>query len=262
MQKPAIVKFIGKEADYRIGCEESNYFFCRDCASVQSCDKEPQYLFTGGRCYKAYFLEYWEGKRNSLHVCGNDGEIHDFIPFEDFEVIRDADNVLNYYEATVRCITHDYDDELLDLTYGKTYKAIGRDADGMYLVMDESYCCYFYPAQDFEIVDDPHDILSHQSCYYSYYGSKDDDTPDYIAAHIFCCNHKPELEKDHICGCFYCLNIFSPTEIEEWLIEDNPADKRGTAICPHCGIDSVIGESSGYPITKEFLQKMHDYWMN
>ena len=261
MPKPAIVKFIGKEADYRISCEKGNGFFCRDCANVQDCKKEPQYLLTNGRCYEAFFLEYWEGERNSLHVCGNDGEIHDFIPFEDFEVISDRDNVLNDYEAIVRCITHDYDDELFDLTYGKTYKAIGCDADGMYLVMDESCCCYFYPAREFEIVDDPRDILSHQSCYYSYNGGKNDDTPDYIAAHLFCGNHKPELEKDHVCGCFYCLNIFSPTEIEEWLIEDNPADKRGTAICPYCGIDSVIGESSGYPITKEFLQKMHDYWM-
>ena len=85
--------------------------------------------------------------------------------------------------------------------------------------------------------------------------------PDYVAAHYYSANHKPELEKDSICGCFYCLNIFSPNEIEEWLIDDNPADRRGTALCPYCGIDSVIGESSGYPITKEFLQKMYDYWM-
>ena len=261
MQKPAIVKFIGKEADYRISCEEGNGFFCRECASAQGCKKEPKYLFAGGRCYEAFFLEYWEGERNSLHVRGNDGEIHDFIPFEDFEVISDADHVLNDYEAIVRCITHDYDDELFDLTYGKTYKTIGRDADGMYLVMDESYCCYFYPARDFEIIEDPNDILSHQSCYYSYFSGKDDNTPDYIAAHIFCGNHKPELEKDHVCGCFDCLEIFSPSEIEEWIIEDNRVDKRGTAICPYCGVDSVIGESSGYPITKEFLKKMHDHWM-
>jgi len=33
-----------------------------------------------------------------------------------------------------------------------------------------------------------------------------------------------------------------------------------TALCPHCGIDSVIGESSSVPITKEFLGKMKKYW--
>ena len=68
------------------------------------------------------------------------------------------------------------------------------------------------------------------------------------------------LKKDKVCGCFYCLTIFSPEEIVEWLIGDNDADRLGTAICPHCGVDSVIGESSGYPITKEFLKKMYAYW--
>ena len=35
---------------------------------------------------------------------------------------------------------------------------------------------------------------------------------------------------------------------------------KDAAICPYCGMDSVIGESSGYPITKEFLQKMQEHW--
>ncbi len=77
-------------------------------------------------------------------------------------------------------------------------------------------------------------------------------------AHLYSCNHKPELEKDSLCGCFYCLSIFHPSEIEEWLIDDNDADRRGTALCPHCGIDSVIGQYSGFPIKKEFLTKMQD----
>ena len=28
----------------------------------------------------------------------------------------------------------------------------------------------------------------------------------------------------------------------------------------NCDIDSVIGDSSGFPITKEFLKKMNEYW--
>jgi hypothetical protein len=54
---------------------------------------------------------------------------------------------------------------------------------------------------------------------------------------------------------FLLLKDFKPNEIEDW-IEDN----SGTAICPYCGINSVIGESSGYPITQELLKKMRDYW--
>jgi len=78
---------------------------------------------------------------------------------------------------------------------------------------------------------------------------------DIIGAHAYSSNHEDVLLEDSICGCFYCLTIFDPCEIEEWI-----EDKKGTALCPYCGIDSVIGESSGYPITKEFLAEMQGYW--
>ena len=80
------------------------------------------------------------------------------------------------------------------------------------------------------------------------------------AAHKFSSNHKPELEKDRLCGCFYCLRIYSPSEIKEWLVEETAIDWRGTAICPFCDVDSVIGESSGFPITREFMEEMHQVW--
>ena len=83
---------------------------------------------------------------------------------------------------------------------------------------------------------------------------------DYIEAHKFSNNHMEALKRDSVCGCFYCGRIFDPAEIEDWLIGDNPCDRGGTAMCPHCCIDSVIGESSGYPITKEFLEAMRGYW--
>lgn len=85
---------------------------------------------------------------------------------------------------------------------------------------------------------------------------------DYITAHHFSSGHMEALKKDAVCGCFYCLRIFNPSEIEEWIIDDNPIDKNGTAICPHCGIDSVIGESSGFPITTDFLRGMRKYWFD
>lgn len=230
------------------------------CATVKYISESTE-LFTQGNIYKAFFVEYWQGKRDSLHVKANDGIIHDFIPFEDFEVIEDKDNVLNMFEAEVKCKTHSFDDELFDITFGKTYKAIGCDVDGMFLVMDESMDCYFYNPNYFDIISDPHGILTHQSVYYSFYGCENN-SARMDNAHTYSNNHKPELEKDEICGCFYCCEIFSPSEITEWLIHNNPCDKRGTAICPHCGIDSVIGESSGYPITKSFLNAMRKYWFN
>ena len=79
--------------------------------------------------------------------------------------------------------------------------------------------------------------------------------PDIIETHRFSSNHKKQLIQDEKCGCFYCLSIFNPQEIIEWV-----SDTHGTAICPYCGIDAVIGESSGFPITAEFLEKMKAYW--
>ena len=76
-----------------------------------------------------------------------------------------------------------------------------------------------------------------------------------IVAHKFCTNNREELQKDKKCGGFYCLKIFSPSEIEDWIL-----DTKGTARCPYCGIDSVIGEYSEFPITIEFLSEMNKYW--
>ena len=83
-------------------------------------------------------------------------------------------------------------------------------------------------------------------------------TPDYMNAHQHSSNHRDEIQGSATCGCFYCLAIFKPQEIQEWTDEYN--DIGQTALCPKCGVDSVIGSNSGYPITEEFLRKMHQYW--
>ena len=79
---------------------------------------------------------------------------------------------------------------------------------------------------------------------------------DIVGAHKYSANHKTKLLKDKKCGCFHCMKIFSPSEITDWIEDDTDQ----TAICPHCGIDAVIGENSGLPITKEFLEKMYEHW--
>ena len=83
---------------------------------------------------------------------------------------------------------------------------------------------------------------------------------DLKSAHGFSNNNKPALQADRLCGCFYCLAIFDPSEITEWIEDDNPCDENGTAICPYCGIDSVIPESSGFPMTEDFMKAMHERW--
>ena len=78
--------------------------------------------------------------------------------------------------------------------------------------------------------------------------------PNYVSAHKHSTRNREEIEESDLCGCFYCLSLFSPLEITEWI------DEEDTAMCPSCGVDSVIGSKSGYPMTAEFLKKMKDRW--
>ena len=79
-------------------------------------------------------------------------------------------------------------------------------------------------------------------------------------AHKHCTNNKSELENSDKCGCFYCFEIYDPREILDdkdtfWLDES-------TAICAKCGVDSVIGDASGFSIDKLFLELMGFEWFN
>ena len=76
-------------------------------------------------------------------------------------------------------------------------------------------------------------------------------------AHKSCSSHKEEILISNLCGYFYCLQTFLPSEIVEWFEEN--IEFGETAVCPKCGIDSVL--SSEFPITdKYFLNEMNKHW--
>lgn len=78
-----------------------------------------------------------------------------------------------------------------------------------------------------------------------------------IEAHKWSYGNIDKLDKEQKCGCFYCSRIFPSSEIKEY-VDDLPV---GTALCPYCSVDSILGENSGFPITKGFLDAMYEYWM-
>jgi len=78
--------------------------------------------------------------------------------------------------------------------------------------------------------------------------------PDLVRAHKLCMENRPEIEASQVCGCFYCCSIYAPSEIIDWIRDENDL----TADCPRCGIDAVIGSASGFPITPEFLRLMNE----
>ena len=75
-----------------------------------------------------------------------------------------------------------------------------------------------------------------------------------VIAHAHSSNHRDELLSSELCGRFYCLATFAPDEITDWT------DEGTCEICPRCGIDSVMGSRSGFPITTEFLREMNSHW--
>lgn len=95
--------------------------------------------------------------------------------------------------------------------------------------------------------------------------SKADDDTALLDAHVHCRFHRAEIQRSDICGCFYCLRTFTPTAILDWVDDDSETivitrATGQTARCPHCGIDSVLGSASQFPITPDFLVAMRKHW--
>lgn len=84
------------------------------------------------------------------------------------------------------------------------------------------------------------------------------DTLVFKEAHAHAMHNRAELGRSSSAGCFYCLETFPASS----------ATKQGdfdgdTAACPVCGIDSVIGDASGLPVTdRDFLTEMKEIWFD
>jgi hypothetical protein len=73
-------------------------------------------------------------------------------------------------------------------------------------------------------------------------------------AHRFSSGHREAIAASDLCGCFHCLATFEPSEIRRWL------ESEDAALCPRCGIDSVLPDTAGFPISPEFLAQMQFHW--
>jgi hypothetical protein len=77
-----------------------------------------------------------------------------------------------------------------------------------------------------------------------------------VAAHKHSSRHRAEIEASARCGCFFCFRTFSSTEIKAWT------DANQTALCPACGVDSVIGSASKHRLDDDFLRGMHTHFFS
>lgn len=89
-------------------------------------------------------------------------------------------------------------------------------------------------------------------------------TKDDIKSLLFELHHSTfrnwkQIKNSKVCGCFNCCRVFRPQDIKEWCDNDGRGDP--TAICPNCGLDSVIGDDCGVQITTSFLELMNLQFM-
>lgn len=60
------------------------------------------------------------------------------------------------------------------------------------------------------------------------------------------------MDDSRRCGCYCCARTFPATAVETCA--------GGDAICPNCGIDSVLPDAAGFPLDRDFLLAMRQRW--
>lgn len=66
-------------------------------------------------------------------------------------------------------------------------------------------------------------------------------------------NNRGALLDSKECGCFFCVKMYNPEKITEWINDE-------TAKCAFCGVDAVIPESYDYELSDSLLLAMKEYW--
>lgn len=77
-----------------------------------------------------------------------------------------------------------------------------------------------------------------------------------IAAHKHSTRHRAEVEASSRCACFFCFRTFKGAEVTAWT------DGNQTALCPKCGVDSVLGSASKHRLDDPFLRGMHQHFFS
>jgi hypothetical protein len=74
--------------------------------------------------------------------------------------------------------------------------------------------------------------------------------------------HRREIAASTRCGCFHCGWVFGAPEVDAWVDSDEQGVGQ-TALCPRCGIDSVIGDASGLAVADdEWLEALRRFWFD
>ena len=89
---------------------------------------------------------------------------------------------------------------------------------------------------------------------------------DLESIHKFSDHHRELLERSERAGCFYCGEVFDPTEITDWIdgrqVETGSLDDGVTALCPRCGIDAVLPSAAPIKLDSDLLAQMRSHFFD
>ena len=63
--------------------------------------------------------------------------------------------------------------------------------------------------------------------------------------------NREEIEKSDTIYCISCQERLTPSEITEFV------DEGTTGLCPHCGMDALIGDACGIKLTDTILKRLY-----
>lgn len=66
--------------------------------------------------------------------------------------------------------------------------------------------------------------------------------------------NRDKLKISKYAACYYCKQIYPASEVVEFC------DSETTALCPKCGIDSVLSDQSPYEFKIEVLEELNQFW--
>lgn len=72
--------------------------------------------------------------------------------------------------------------------------------------------------------------------------------------HAYSSHNRKFIAISNKCYCFYCTKSMHRSEITEYV------DDGQTALCPHCGIDSVLPDGIDEVVDENVVSEMHGYW--
>lgn len=74
--------------------------------------------------------------------------------------------------------------------------------------------------------------------------------------HKYCRFNRDLIEKSNKCYCFYCKSTLDAKDLLKPTVQYINGGK--SAICPKCGIDSILPDAIDEKITKEIIDDMYE----